>query len=161
MHRIWNINSLNFQHCNNSSLWKFQAKELPFTVTSIINTVVIKINQKNIMQTINPASMDASQVHLWDVSPIVSEISLVELICKSLRCLSWDRLKTSPQRCLTSSWRHLWVASEIVFLYPQTSPLSGRFLSTYAVRILKHFTKAPQETDRRLIWAIKLVRLFT
>ena len=139
----------------------FQVKELPFTITFIINIVIMKINHKNIMQTINPATMDASQMHLWDVSPSILEMSLVELIFKSLRCLSWGRLKTSPQRCLTSSWSHLWVASEIVTLYPQTGPLSGRFLSTYAVRILKHFIKVPREVDWRLIWAIKLVGLFT
>ena len=42
-HGIWNINTLNFQHCNNSS----QAKEFSFTVNFIINTLITKINQKN------------------------------------------------------------------------------------------------------------------
>ena len=37
---------------NNSSLWRFQAKDFFFTVTFIINTLSIIINQKNIMQTV-------------------------------------------------------------------------------------------------------------
>ena len=37
--------------CNNSPLSRFQAKELSFTVTFIINTLIIKINQKTILQT--------------------------------------------------------------------------------------------------------------
>ena len=40
LHSILNINSLNFQHCNNPPLWKFQSKELSFTVTFIINTLI-------------------------------------------------------------------------------------------------------------------------
>ena len=51
-----------------------------------------------------PAGMDASQMHLWDVSYIVSGTSQRELICKSLRRLPGNWLKTSPQR-------HLWVLS--------------------------------------------------
>ena len=51
MHSIQNISSLKFQHSDNSSLSIFQAKELSFTVTVIIITLTIKINQKH-MQTI-------------------------------------------------------------------------------------------------------------
>ena len=43
-----------------------------------------------------PADMDASQMHLWDVSCSVSETSQRGLICKSLRRLPGDWLKTSP-----------------------------------------------------------------
>ena len=49
LHRIENIsNSLDFQRCNSSSLWRFQAKEFSFTVTFIINTLVTEINQKTL-----------------------------------------------------------------------------------------------------------------
>ena len=47
-----------------------------------------------------PAGMDASPMHLWDVSCSISETSQRGLICKSLRRLRWDVLKTSPQRRL-------------------------------------------------------------
>ena len=47
-----------------------------------------------------PAGMDASQMHLWDVSCSVSETSQRGLICKSERRLRWDLLKMSPQRLL-------------------------------------------------------------
>ena len=50
LHRISKINSLNFEHCNNSSLWLFQAKEFYFTVTFIVNTLIIKLNQKTSKQ---------------------------------------------------------------------------------------------------------------
>ena len=46
LHRIWNINSLNFQQCNNSFLGRFQAKERSFTATFIINSLIAKINKK-------------------------------------------------------------------------------------------------------------------
>ena len=35
-----------FQHCSNSSFWRFQVKEFSFTVTFIINALIIKNNQK-------------------------------------------------------------------------------------------------------------------
>ena len=50
LHRIWNINYLKFQHCSNPSLCGFQAKGSSFTVTFIINTLLIKINQKKAMK---------------------------------------------------------------------------------------------------------------
>ena len=50
LHRIQNINSLKFQHYNNSFLWRFQAKELCFILTFIVNTLIIKINQKTCKQ---------------------------------------------------------------------------------------------------------------
>ena len=51
LNRIYNINFLKFQR-NNSTLSRFEAKELSFNLTLIINTFFIKINQKNITQTI-------------------------------------------------------------------------------------------------------------
>ena len=48
LHRIENINSLKFQACRNSSLWRFQAKESSFSVTFNINALFIKINQKQL-----------------------------------------------------------------------------------------------------------------
>ena len=51
-----------------------------------------------------PVGMDASQIHLWDVSYSVSETSQRALICKYLRRLAGDWLKMSSQR-------RLWVAS--------------------------------------------------
>ena len=42
----FDINSLNFQHCNNLSVWRLWAKEFSFTVTFIVNTFIIKANQK-------------------------------------------------------------------------------------------------------------------
>ena len=48
----------------------------------------------------NPAGMDAPQMHLWDVSYSVSEISQRGMICKSLRRLPGDWLKMFPQRRL-------------------------------------------------------------
>ena len=48
-----------------------------------------------------PTGMDASQMHLWNILYIVSETSQKGLICKSLRRLPGDWLKTSPQK-------HLW-----------------------------------------------------
>ena len=48
----------------------------------------------------NPAGMDASQMHLWDVSYGVSETSQRGLVCKSLRRLPGDWLKRSPQKHL-------------------------------------------------------------
>ena len=47
-----------------------------------------------------PAGMDASPMHLWDVSCSISETSQRGLICKSLSRLRWDVLKTSLQRRL-------------------------------------------------------------
>ena len=47
-----------------------------------------------------PVGMDASQMHLWDVSYSVSETPQRGLICKSLRRLPGDWLKMSPQRRL-------------------------------------------------------------
>ena len=52
LNRIYNINSLKFQRHNNSTLSRFEAKELSFNLTLIMNTFFIKINQKNITQTI-------------------------------------------------------------------------------------------------------------
>ena len=40
-----------------------------------------------------------SQTHLWYISSSVSEISQRGVICKSLRRLSWDVLRTPPQKC--------------------------------------------------------------
>ena len=57
LHKIWNINSLKFQRCNNSSLWMFPAKEYSFIVTFIINTLIIKVNQINIKRTIKGSYM--------------------------------------------------------------------------------------------------------
>ena len=50
--KLSKFNYLKFQHCSNLSLWRFQAKELSFTVTFIINTLIVKVNQNNIMQPI-------------------------------------------------------------------------------------------------------------
>ena len=50
--------------------------------------------------TSNLADMDASQMHLWEVPYRVLETSQRGLICKSLRRLPRDWLKTSPQRRL-------------------------------------------------------------
>ena len=47
-----------------------------------------------------PADMDASQMHLWDISYNVSKTSQRKLICKSLRRLPGNWLKASPQRRL-------------------------------------------------------------
>ena len=44
LNRIYNINSLKFQRHNNSTLSRFEAKELSFNLTLIINTFFIKIN---------------------------------------------------------------------------------------------------------------------
>ena len=55
----------------------------------------------------NPAGMDASQMHLWNVSYSLSETSRRGLICKPLRRLPGDWLKTSPQR-------HLWDLSSFL-----------------------------------------------
>ena len=52
LNRIYKINFLKFQRRNNSILSRFEAKELSFNLTLIINTFFIKINQKNITQTI-------------------------------------------------------------------------------------------------------------
>ena len=48
----------------------------------------------------DPAGMDASQMHLWDISYSVSETFQSELMCKSLRRFPGNWLKTSPQRRL-------------------------------------------------------------
>ena len=48
----FNINSLKSQYCNNSPLWRLQAKEFSFTVTFIINTLIKKKQSNNIVQTI-------------------------------------------------------------------------------------------------------------
>ena len=47
------------QACKNSSLWKFQAKELPFTVAFVINTLIVKTNQKK-----NSAN-NKRQLRIW------------------------------------------------------------------------------------------------
>ena len=54
----------------------------------------------NLWKRLSPAGMDASQMHLWDVSFSVSETSQREPICKSLRRFPGDWLKKSPQRRL-------------------------------------------------------------
>ena len=48
LHRISNINYLNFQPCNNSSLGRFLAKEFSFTLRFITNTLIIKTNQRTL-----------------------------------------------------------------------------------------------------------------
>ena len=48
LHRISNINYLKFQPCKNSSLERFQAKEFSFTLRFIINTLIIKTNQRTL-----------------------------------------------------------------------------------------------------------------
>ena len=47
-----------------------------------------------------PAGMDASEMHLWDVSCSVSETPQREMMCKSLRHLPGECLEMSPQRRL-------------------------------------------------------------
>ena len=44
-----------------------------------------------------PGGMDPFQIHLWEASCRVSDISQSWLICKSLTRLRWDVLKTPPQ----------------------------------------------------------------
>ena len=46
------INILRFHNCNSSSLQMFRAKSFFFTVTFIINTLYITINQKSIIKII-------------------------------------------------------------------------------------------------------------
>ena len=66
----------------------------------------------NLEQVFNtyPAGMDASQMHFWDVSYIVSETSERRLIYKSPGRLIKD---VSSEMSLRSQ-RHLWFASETV-----------------------------------------------
>ena len=70
----------------------------------------------NLEQVFNtyPAGMDASQMHFWDVSYIVSETSERRLIYKSLGRLIKDVSSEMSLRSLTFSQRRLWVASETV-----------------------------------------------
>ena len=79
-----------------------------------------------------PAGMDASEMHLWDVSCSVSETSQREMMCKSLRHLPGECLEMSPQR-------RLWVAYEDAILGLQTKPYFG-YLFIY-LRVFKHFVK--------------------
>ena len=58
-----------------------------------------KIFGKEIINTLL-AGIDAFQMHLLDVYYSVSETSQRGLICKSLRLLPGDWLKTSSQRCI-------------------------------------------------------------
>ena len=43
-----NINSLKFQHCDNLPLSRLPEKELSFTVTFVINTLIIKSIKKTL-----------------------------------------------------------------------------------------------------------------
>ena len=68
-------------------------------------------NEREFKCLVIPSRHGFIQMHLGDVSYSASETSQRGLICKSLRFLPEDSLKTSP-RSLRFSQRRLWVASE-------------------------------------------------
>ena len=110
--------------CVFENLAKFTGKHLRWSL--FINKTVL-------------AGMDASQMHLWDVSCSVSETSQRGLICKSRRRLRWDVLKTSPRRRLWDLLGLLRDVSELhlrVYRYFQIEAFFGYLLIYFCVFII-------------------------
>ena len=101
----------------------------------------------------NPAGMDASQIHLWDVSCSISETSQRGLIFKSTIRLRWDLLKTPPQRCLWDLSGPLRDVSELhlrlQFFAFKTESFFG-YLLLY-LRVFKYFVKLIQKVAQSLV----------
>ena len=94
-------------------------------------------NQNFASHPCNPAGMDASQMHPWDISYKVSETSQGGLICKSLTPFAED-VKMAPQRRL---WDLLGILKDVFELH-----LTLQFL----VLKLRHFLATSSSINESL-----------
>ena len=104
----------------------FLLSKLKPLMISPAGLIFIKRNDyiMNLWKRLNPAGMDASQMHLWDVSYSVLETEASQRgpICKSVRRLPGDCLKTMRRLPICKSLRRfLRGVSEISQVFSETS----------------------------------------